>query len=84
MKVLMAMLDEEALTPPCENKADLLSEDQPVLNGAEGTCVLTLFRLAQLGIFLRVLGIFHSNLQYQCQSIWSSQGPDCMLKQSFD
>lgn len=44
MKVLMALLDEEALTP-CRNKADLLSEDQPVLSGAEGTCVLTLFRL---------------------------------------
>ncbi|XP_070709737.1 PCNA-interacting partner [Pempheris klunzingeri] len=44
VKVLMALLDEEALTPPCQNKADLLSEDQPVLSGAEGTCVLTLFR----------------------------------------
>lgn len=46
VKVLMAMLDEEALAPPWQNKADLLSEDQPVLNGAEGTCILTLFRLA--------------------------------------
>lgn len=45
VKVLMALLDEEALTPPCQSKADLLSEDQPVLGGAEGTCVLTLFRL---------------------------------------
>lgn len=44
VKVLMALLDEEALTPPCPNKADLLSEDQPVLSGAEGTCVLMLFR----------------------------------------
>ncbi|XP_070784808.1 PCNA-interacting partner [Enoplosus armatus] len=44
VKVLMALLDEEALTPLCENKADLLSEDQPVLSGAEGTCVLVLFR----------------------------------------
>ncbi|XP_026217240.1 PCNA-interacting partner [Anabas testudineus] len=44
VKVLMAMLDEEALAPPWQNKADLLSEDQPVLNGAEGTCILTLFR----------------------------------------
>ncbi|XP_049892792.1 PCNA-interacting partner isoform X1 [Epinephelus moara] len=44
VKVLMALLDEEALTPPCQNKADLLSEDQPVLSGAEGTCVLDLFR----------------------------------------
>ncbi|KAK5615978.1 hypothetical protein CRENBAI_019451 [Crenichthys baileyi] len=44
VKVLMALLDEEALAPPCPNKADLLSEDQPVLSGAEGTCVLMLFR----------------------------------------
>ncbi|CAJ1054508.1 PREDICTED: PCNA-interacting partner [Xyrichtys novacula] len=44
VKVLLALLDEEAVTPPCQNKADLLSEDQPVLNGAEGTCILTLFR----------------------------------------
>lgn len=45
VKVLMALLDEEALTPPCANKAELLSEDQPVLSGSEGTCVLMLFRL---------------------------------------
>ncbi|XP_054656785.1 PCNA-interacting partner [Dunckerocampus dactyliophorus] len=44
VKLLMALLDEEALAPPCANKAELLSEDQPVLNGSEGTCVLTLFR----------------------------------------
>uniref|UniRef100_UPI0037E7F571 PCNA-interacting partner n=1 Tax=Semicossyphus pulcher TaxID=241346 RepID=UPI0037E7F571 len=44
VKVLTALLDEEALSPPCQNKADLLSEDQPVLNGAEGTCILVLFR----------------------------------------
>ncbi|XP_062299499.1 PCNA-interacting partner [Scomber scombrus] len=44
IKVLMALLDEEALTPPCKNKADLLGEDQPVLSGTEGTCVLMLFR----------------------------------------
>ncbi|XP_078098923.1 PCNA-interacting partner [Sander vitreus] len=44
VKVLVALLDEEALTPPCQNKADLLSEDQPTLSGAEGTCVLNLFR----------------------------------------
>ncbi|KAM4711568.1 PCNA-interacting partner [Anableps anableps] len=44
VKVLIALLDEEAVAPPCPNKADLLSEDQPVLSGAEGTCVLMLFR----------------------------------------
>uniref|UniRef100_A0A3Q3AL55 PCNA-interacting partner n=1 Tax=Kryptolebias marmoratus TaxID=37003 RepID=A0A3Q3AL55_KRYMA len=44
VKVLTALLDEEALAPPCANKADLLSEDQPVLSGAEGTCILMLFR----------------------------------------
>lgn len=44
VKVLMALLDEEALAPSCQNKADLLSEDQPVLNGVEGVCALTLYR----------------------------------------
>ncbi|KAM9335066.1 PCNA-interacting partner [Symphorus nematophorus] len=44
VKVLMALLDEEALTPLSQNKADLLSEDQPVLSGAEGTSVLALYR----------------------------------------
>uniref|UniRef100_A0A3P8U1A3 PCNA-interacting partner n=1 Tax=Amphiprion percula TaxID=161767 RepID=A0A3P8U1A3_AMPPE len=43
VKVLMALLDEEAVTPPCPNKADLLSEDQPVLSGADGTCFLMMF-----------------------------------------
>lgn len=41
----MALLDEEALAPSCQNKADLLSEDQPILNGVEGVCALTLYRL---------------------------------------
>ncbi|XP_036976991.1 PCNA-interacting partner [Acanthopagrus latus] len=44
VKVLMALLDEEASTPLCRNKAELLSEDQPGLDGAEGICILTLFR----------------------------------------
>ncbi|XP_053719777.1 PCNA-interacting partner [Synchiropus splendidus] len=44
VKVLLALLDEEALAPPCQNKADLLSEDQPTLNGAQAICVLSLFR----------------------------------------
>ncbi|XP_061124638.1 PCNA-interacting partner [Syngnathus typhle] len=44
VKVLLALLDQEAVTPPCSNKADLLSEDQPVLNGTEATSVLALFR----------------------------------------
>ncbi|KAF3859332.1 hypothetical protein F7725_021731, partial [Dissostichus mawsoni] len=48
VKVLLALLDEEALAPPSQNKADLLSEDQPVLNGAEGTCILNLFRSPEL------------------------------------
>ncbi|XP_056131882.1 PCNA-interacting partner [Lampris incognitus] len=43
VKVLMAMLDEEALAPPCHNKADLLSEDQAVLSETDN-CVLALFR----------------------------------------
>lgn len=45
MKVLMALLDEDALAPPCLNKADLLSEDQPVLGGGEANGMLALFRL---------------------------------------
>ncbi|KAL0962889.1 hypothetical protein UPYG_G00346780 [Umbra pygmaea] len=44
VKVLMSLLDEEALVPPCKNKADLLFEDRSVFSGEEGTCVLTLFR----------------------------------------
>lgn len=48
VKALMALLDEEASTPLCRNKAELLSEDQPVLDGAEGICILTLFRSAQI------------------------------------
>uniref|UniRef100_H3D549 PCNA-interacting partner n=1 Tax=Tetraodon nigroviridis TaxID=99883 RepID=H3D549_TETNG len=44
VKVLMALLDEEALAPPCLNKADLLSEDQPVLSGDEANSILELFR----------------------------------------
>lgn len=48
MKALTALLDEEASTPLCRNKAELLSEDQPVLDGAEGICILTLFRSAQI------------------------------------
>lgn len=44
VKLIMALLDEEALNPPPQNKADLLSEDQPILNGEESNCVLTLFR----------------------------------------
>ncbi|KAK7891809.1 hypothetical protein WMY93_023772 [Mugilogobius chulae] len=44
VKLLMALLDEEALTSPCPNKAKLLSEDQPILNDEDGICVLTLYR----------------------------------------
>ncbi|CAB1345949.1 unnamed protein product [Coregonus sp. 'balchen'] len=44
VKVLIMLLDEDALAPPCRNKADLLSADQAVLSGEEGTCMLTLFR----------------------------------------
>lgn len=48
MKVLMALLDEEALAPPCPNKADLLSEDQPVLSGDEANSTLALFRFLKI------------------------------------
>ncbi|XP_051544952.1 PCNA-interacting partner-like [Myxocyprinus asiaticus] len=44
VKVLIALLDEEALALPCRNKAELLSEDHAVLNGSAGACLLTLFK----------------------------------------
>ncbi|XP_051910962.1 PCNA-interacting partner isoform X2 [Hippocampus zosterae] len=44
VKVLLALLDEEAAAQPCANKADLLSEDRPGLDGSRGTSVVTLFR----------------------------------------
>ncbi|KTG25209.1 hypothetical protein cypCar_00008807 [Cyprinus carpio] len=44
VKVLMTLLDEEALAPPCRNKAELLPEDQAVLNGSSGACLLTLYK----------------------------------------
>lgn len=48
VKVLIALLDKEALSPPCQNVVDLLSEDQPVLSGEQATSVLTLFRSVQV------------------------------------
>ncbi|XP_066524056.1 PCNA-interacting partner isoform X2 [Hoplias malabaricus] len=44
VKLLMALLDEEALVPPCRNKAELLTEDQAILNGTEGVCLLSLYK----------------------------------------
>ncbi|XP_077090475.1 PCNA-interacting partner isoform X2 [Siphateles boraxobius] len=44
VKVLMALLDEEALAPPCRNKVELLSEDHAILNGSAGACLLTLYK----------------------------------------
>lgn len=47
MKLLMALLDQEALAPPCPNQADLLSEDQPLLGGDEANGLLALFRFVE-------------------------------------
>lgn len=44
MKLLMALLDEEALARPCRNKAALLSGDLDPFNGAGETSILMLFR----------------------------------------
>ncbi|KAL2103103.1 hypothetical protein ACEWY4_002271 [Coilia grayii] len=44
VKVLLDLLDAEALAPPCRNKAELLTEDQAVLNGSEGSSLLTLYK----------------------------------------
>ncbi|XP_028810826.1 PCNA-interacting partner isoform X2 [Denticeps clupeoides] len=44
VKVLIMLLDEEALTPPFRNKAALLMDDQAILNSCEGTSLLTLYQ----------------------------------------
>ncbi|XP_053364086.1 PCNA-interacting partner isoform X2 [Clarias gariepinus] len=44
VKVLITLLDEEALAPPCRNKAQLLTDDQNVLNEAEPICLLSLYK----------------------------------------
>ncbi|TST22553.1 PCNA-interacting partner [Bagarius yarrelli] len=44
VKVLIMVLDEEALAPPCRNKAELLADDQTVLNEAEAVCLLLLYK----------------------------------------
>ncbi|XP_030636832.1 PCNA-interacting partner [Chanos chanos] len=44
VKVLLCLLDEEALAPPCRSKAQLLCEDQNVLSETDGPCLLTLYR----------------------------------------
>ncbi|XP_023672669.1 PCNA-interacting partner [Paramormyrops kingsleyae] len=44
VKVLKALLDEEALSPPCRNKAELLYRDQAPIDAIGETCILTLFR----------------------------------------
>lgn len=51
----MALLDEEALAPPCANKADLLSEDQPILSGDEANGILVLFRLFKMFTYLALM-----------------------------
>ncbi|XP_053506152.1 PCNA-interacting partner [Ictalurus furcatus] len=48
VKVLITVLDEEALAPPCRNKAQLLTDDQTVLNEAEPTCLLLLYKSPEL------------------------------------
>ncbi|XP_022527484.2 PCNA-interacting partner isoform X1 [Astyanax mexicanus] len=44
VKLIMALLDEEALAPPCRNKAELLTEEQAIFNGTEGGCLLSLYK----------------------------------------
>lgn len=48
VKVLITLLDEEALAPPCRNKAQLLTDDQTILNEAESVRLLLLYRYALL------------------------------------
>lgn len=77
MKVLMALLDEEASTPLCQNKADLLSEDQPVLSGAEGTCVLALFRSEQMFLLVPVWRCCSAtpSIKVDCRETWFMLAP---------
>ncbi|XP_064199316.1 PCNA-interacting partner [Anguilla rostrata] len=44
VKLFVALLDEEALAPPCRNKAALLSGELDAFSGTEGTSILMLFR----------------------------------------
>ncbi|KAJ8268981.1 hypothetical protein COCON_G00115880 [Conger conger] len=44
VKLFVALLDEEALAPPCRNKAALLSGDLDPFDGAGETSILMLFR----------------------------------------
>ena len=45
VKTLTLLLDQEALAPPCRNKAELLCEGPPsTLGGDDGGALLTLFR----------------------------------------
>ncbi|XP_060759446.1 PCNA-interacting partner isoform X2 [Neoarius graeffei] len=44
VKVLITVLDEEALAPPFRNKVQLLTDDQTVLNEAEPVCLLLLYK----------------------------------------
>lgn len=48
VKVLITVLDEEALVPPCRNKAQLLTDDQTILNEAEPICLLSLYKYVLL------------------------------------
>lgn len=50
VKVLLALLDEEAVNPPTQNKAELLYDDEN-LNLFGITSVLTLFRWVLEGLF---------------------------------
>lgn len=47
VKALITVLDEEALAPPCRNKAELLT-DQIAPNEAEPVCLLTLYKYVLL------------------------------------
>ncbi|KAG7320538.1 hypothetical protein KOW79_016391 [Hemibagrus wyckioides] len=48
VKVLITVLDEEALAPPCRNKAELLTDDQTALNEAEPVSLFMLYKSPEL------------------------------------
>ncbi|XP_062861713.1 PCNA-interacting partner [Trichomycterus rosablanca] len=73
IKVLITLLDEEALVQPCRNKAQLLTNDQAFMNGTEGLCLLTLYKSPEAPT-----GISPKPLRNRVQN--QQEQPDCKEK----
>ncbi|KAK3544999.1 hypothetical protein QTP86_032705 [Hemibagrus guttatus] len=70
IKVLIMVLDEEALAPPCRNKAELLTDDQTALNEAEPVRLLTLYKSPELPTGLSPKPL-HNRVQSQQEHVKS-------------